>query len=1031
MYVPLHVHSPFSFLDGAASLRDLMERAAHCNCPAIALTDHNNLCGAVAFRREAERWGLKPLLGCEIDLEGGHHLVLLAMDEEGYANLCRLLTRAHLDSPRRQPRLRPEHLQGATEGLLALSGCRKGEIPSRILSGDLRGALEAARRYQSAFPGRFYLELEGCYLPGTRRLNDALWELAKFLRLPAVMTTNVHYAFPSQFPVHDILTCVRTLSRVDDVHPERKINAENYLKSPREMAELAREYPGVLQRTVEVAQRCQPLPVLGRLLTPHFPLPEGMGAEQMLRQLVYAGAREKYGRVTEKVRRRLERELEIICRLGYQEYFLVVWDLVRFARRKGIRHAGRGSAADSLVAYCLGITEVDALARGLLFERFLSLERAQKPDIDVDFDARYRDEVIRYAREKYGADRVAGVCTYNTFRARSAIRDLGKALGFPPQEIDRLAKRFSYVEADMIEEAVRRLPELRNGGLPLERYELLFELCSQVAGFPRHLGTHLGGIVIGPEPLEGVVPLQMAAKGITVCQFDKDYVEEVGLIKLDLLSLRTLSAVEDAVVAIRERHPQFDYQQIPLDDRETFRMINRGETVGVFQLESPAQRALQVRLGASDLEDIVASVALIRPGPIKGNMVEPFLARRHGRQEPRYLLPELEPILRKTYGVVLFQEQVIEIATTVAGFTPGEADRLRRAMTHHRSPEEMEELGRLFVEKARRRGVPEETAAAVFSHIKGYASYGFCEAHAAAFATTAFKTAYLLRHYPAEFFAALLSNQPMGYYPPRTLCVEAKRRGVRVLGPCVNRSGSRCQVEGRSVRLSLGYVRGVGPRTVQRILSCRPEGGFSSLEEFWRLTGVDGEAVPNLILCGAFDALDPHRRRLLRRWSILRSGGGREGEPWWREEVDGFRGPDFTPWEKICWEQEIVGIPLTDHFMACLRPRLACEGAVTAAEVQRCQPGQRVRVAGLPVRPHRPPTRSGRTVAFFTLEDETGLLEVTVFERNYHRYGHLLFGPQLLPLMVVGRVKKQGSRNFLVAEHLYALVPSGRRKSSC
>ncbi|MCL6580564.1 MAG: DNA polymerase III subunit alpha, partial [Firmicutes bacterium] len=670
-FAHLHFHSPFSFLDGAARLEEAIAVAAGAGHTALALTDHDNVSGAVRFTELALEAGLKPIVGAEVTLEGGRHLTLLARGPEGYATLCRLLTRAHLGSERRRPALAWSDLEGevgrdgeGAHGLFALSGCRRGEVPGHLLAGRREEALRAASRYVDLF-GRdgFALEVQRDFLPGGARVEAGLTELARRLGLRLVATNNVHHLTRGDFWVHDLLTCVRTLTTLEEVHPERRLNAENHLKSPAEMTALFADLPEAVRGTLEVAEACEPALRPGRRLHPAFPLPPGeRDAASFLRKVAFAGARERYGRLDGRVRERLEHELDIIFRLGFEDYFLLVWDLCRHARSRGIRFTGRGSAADSAVAFCLGITDVDAVARGLLFERFMSLERGEKPDIDIDFDARYRDEVAGYLVREYGQERVAAVATYNTFHARSAVRDLGRALGFLPEELDRLARRLPYARTSAIPEALARLPELRDSGIPFWKFERLFAAAEKVGGFPRHLGTHLGGVVVGREPLTEVTPLQMAAKGVVVCQFDKEDVEDLGLIKLDLLSLRTLSAVEDAARDLAAGE-SFDYDAIPPADPATMAMIRSGRTVGVFQLESPAQRALQSRLGASEFEDLVASVALIRPGPIKGNMVEPYVARRRGHEPVSYLHPALEPILRKTYGVVLFQEQVIEIAT--------------------------------------------------------------------------------------------------------------------------------------------------------------------------------------------------------------------------------------------------------------------------------------------------------------------------------------------------------------------------------
>ncbi|KKM08957.1 DNA polymerase [Clostridiales bacterium PH28_bin88] len=1044
-FVHLHVHSPFSFLDGASRIEDLVQAAAELGMPAMAVTDHSNASAAVQFHQAALAVGIKPIQGAEVTLEGGHHLVLLAQDAGGYANLCRVLTQAHLSHPRRQPRVSLEALPQCNRGLIALSGCRRGEVPALILQDRYREAEDAARKYMNIFgPGSFFLELQHLHLPGERTLNRRLAELAEHLNLEPVASNNVHYTRRHDFIIHDLLTCVRTLTRLKEVHPERRLNRENYLKSPEEMAVEFPEHPRALANTLAVAERCRPVLDFSRRLHPRFPLPPGTATENFLRDLVYRGAGERYRRLTPEVTARLEHELNIINRLGYADYFLLVWDLVNYARQERIRCAGRGSAADSAVAYCLYITEVDPIGRRLLFERFMSLERAEKPDIDIDFDARHRDRVANYLYQKYGADYVASVATYNTFHARGAVRDLGKAMDLPPDVTGRLSKLLPHIPADHIRTELERLPELRANPLPGGRdYQLLLDACAAVAGFPRFLGTHLGGLVVGREPLVTLTPLQEAAKGVVVTQFDKDDVEDLGLVKLDLLSLRTMSAIEDAVIHIREQAPDFDYEAIPLDDPGTYEMLGSGRTIGSFQLESPAQRALQARLGATGLEDVINSIALIRPGPIKGNMVEPFVARRQGLEPVTYLHPKLRPILEKTYGVVLFQEQVIEIATAIANFTPGEADRLRRVMTHARSHREMADIGQHFIAKAVENGVDPQVAETVFSYIRGYASYGFCEAHAAAFATTAYKTAYLVRHHPAEFFAALLSHQPMGYYPVNTLVVEARRRGVAVLPPDINKSRADFTVEGGAIRVSLRQVKGLSTPSIRSLLAAREERPFSSPADLCARTTLARDELENLIRCGALDKLHPHRRQMLwllpqvlaARCQISSFRGNEPGKKQKAESVSALQTvwdlppgltpppemPDFSEAEKRDQEYELLDMDVHRHYMSYLRERLNREGFLASSQLSTLKDGAPVRVAGLVIRPHRPPTKSGRTVVFLSLEDEFGLTDVTVFEHIYQRYGRFIFAVPSPPLAVEGRVSRRGNAVSVTAHRLWPL----------
>jgi error-prone DNA polymerase len=828
-FVSLHSHSPFSFLDGASRIEELVNRAAELDMPALAITDHDNLCGAVKFYKGARKAGIKPIQGVEITMEGGFHLTLLARSPRAYASLCSLLTRSHLDNPRGEPAAAFTGLKELKE-VIVLSGCRQGEINQLILQGQYKKACRRAREYLGIL-GRenFYIELQGGCLPGDSFINRRLYQLAQDLDIEMVASNNVHYACHQDFIIHDLLTCIRTLTRVQDIHPRRPLNGENYLKPTPEMKKLFAGYPKAVENTRRIAEECQRVFEDNQVHLPAYSERKGETSGQMLKRLVFEGARRRYGRINGRVRERLDREIEVIEKLGFADYFLVVADVARYARSRGIRYAGRGSAADSLVVYCLYISEVDSLARGLLFERFMSPERKGLPDIDIDFESAYRDEVIDYVYQRYGEERVARVATYNTFQARSAVRELGKALGVSEAELDPIAKRLPHTHADKLRQVLSTLPELKNSPLQEERFQLLLELSEKIAGFPRFLGTHLGGVVISDVPLLTLTPLQKSALGPIITQFDKDDVEELGLAKLDLLPLRTLGVISDAARYIKESGQVFDYGTIPLDDQASYEMINQGDTIGVFQLESPAQRALQSHFNARHMEDMVASMALIRPGPIKGNMVEPYIARRQGQEEVSYLHPRLKPILEKTYGVVLFQEQVIEIATAIAGFNPGEADRLRRVMTNARSEKVMQEIGAEFIEKAQKNGIDGDLAREIFACIRGYASYGFCEAHAAAFATTSFKTAYMLKHYPGEYYTAILNNQPMGFYPPYIICSEARRRGIAILGPDVNASESNFKTEGKkAIRVGLKQVRGISRNELRHIAEERSRGVFKS-----------------------------------------------------------------------------------------------------------------------------------------------------------------------------------------------------------
>lgn len=1015
MLAHLHVHSPYSFCDGAAAERELVAQAAAADVAALALTDHNGLSGAVRWWRLCRAAGIKPILGAEVTMEDGCHLTLLARDRSGYANLCRLLTHAHLDHERRQPRVSPSALERWADGLICLSGCRRSRLRLLLRRGKYEQAEQFARWLAGVFGReRLFIELQHDLYPGDRGELEELVELARAVGVGIVATNNVHYAVREQFAAHDVLVCIREHLSIDQPHAARPINAERWLKPAAEMDELFMAWPEALDSALRVAEMCEEYEIGGGEYAPRYPVGRGTNPAQMLRELAIGGARRRYGKVSEGLRRRLEHELAVIERMGFVDYFLIVWDVVEFARRRGIRHAGRGSCADSVVAYALGITNVDAYRRRLRFERFINPSRLNTlPDIDVDFDARRRDEVMEYVIGRYGPEHVAGVCTFQRFRARGALREVAKVFGIPEHVVEKVARVMPHLSAAALPEAISKLPELKRSGVEWGKLRLWVEMAARLDGLPRHIGTHLGGLVISAAPLTTLSPLQMAAKGIRIIGFDKEDVEELGLFKLDLLALRMLGAVDDTV-----RATGADYEHLPLDDSETFRMLQRGETVGAFQLESPAQRSLHQRLKPDNYEDIVASVALIRPGPVQANMVGPFVARRRGLEPVVFTDPRLERILGKTYGVVLFQEQVIELAMEIAGFSAAEADQLRRLMTHQRDREEMEGLAREFMRRALANGASRELAEMAFNAIRAFAGYGFCEGHAAAFGDIGYRTSYLLRHYPAQFYAALLNNQPMGFYPPHTLIVEARRRGVKVLPLDINESGVEYRAGEGWLRVGLKQVKGISQAEAEAIEQVREDGRFTSLCDFLGRVSVRRDTAERLILAGAFDSLWPNRKALV--WQLAMEVEA--GRPRGRLPVGGEARPpdidDFSVAEKVLGEWDVLGFSLTAHPMELMRDRLRRRGVVTAAQMRRARAGRRLAVAGIVIRPHRPPTRSGRTVIFLSLEDETGLADVTVFENIYHRYGPVLFSNGLL--LVKGKLERNHGL-AIVAEHIEPL----------
>lgn len=1092
-FVHLHVHSCFSLLEGAAPLEQLTETAAGLGMRALALTDHDGLYGAVRFHAAARSVGLKPIIGVELTVEpvagtlsGDTHLVVLAQDNEGYRNLCQLVTAArlrdcrrcgpfaaefqHLD--RKRPLLTQQQLQRHASHLIALSGCGRGEIAQWLQAGDTMRAEKVAQYYRGLFgPGDFYIELQHLLLPPPQQhLRYKLADLAYRLGLPMVATNDVHYVTPDYARVQDVLLCIRHNKSVDEKVPERKVNHEYWLKPPEEMGRLFADLPQALRTTEEIAERCNWELDLDRLHLPrfaleavdpkrcgHYPPPEpGEDSRWYLRRLCYAGARWRYGEISAEVGKRLEYELQVIEARNLSDYFLIVWDLVRFARSRGIRATGRGSAGDALVSYVLDITQADPLAHDLLFERFLNPERRGMPDIDVDFCSRRRDEVTAYVYERYGVDQVAAVCTLNTFRARAAVREVGKALGMDQAEIASLAKALPHMNATRLEEAARQLPELRDGPVDLRDKGLLLELCRQISGFPRHLSVHVGGLVIGAQPLTQLMPLEVAKKGIVIGAFDKDDIEALGLMKMDILGLRIHTAIADCLEHIATRTGrELDLESIPLDDAATFKLLRSTQTVGLFQLESPGQRNLLGRAQPREFEEIIANISLFRPGPVQADMIQPYLRRKHGLEPITYLHPALEPILRRTYGVIIYQEQVLQVAAAIAGFSLGQGDLLRRAMTSDRSPREMEALRAQFVEGAIGRGVDRYVANRIFDAIAGFAAYGFNKAHAACFGRIAYQTAYLKAHYPAEFLAGILSAQPMGFYPPRTIAEEAKRLGVRILPPCVNRSEQRFTVEsiapengqerpkpvsptgpkggkGLGIRYGLSFLHGMSEAAVASILRARAERPFSSLRDFCQRTNVPRPMVENLILAQAFAFTGKTPAELL--WSLAAMPAAEVAD---RRGYRGVQTLDFAEGEcldrllppldpetahgRVNLDLHLLGLSTGRHPFSFWRRELRQQGVVTSANIYRYRDGDRVRVAGIVVARARPPTRSGKTAVFISLEDETGLVDVACFEETYQRYGRIIVGSPVL--FVEGKLVRQGALDISVTAD--AVLPLG------
>jgi len=1008
-FVHLHVHSEYSLLDATCRVVELVGLAAERGMPALALTDHGVLSGTIKFYRAARKRGVKPILGCELYVSPGsrhvretvqgmpnyYHLVALAQDTTGWRNLLALVNKAHTEGFYYKPRVDLELLERYSEGLIALSACESGEVQKLLLQGKEKEAYEAAVRLSEIFPGRFYLELQDHGLERSRALIRKELEMAKKLGLPYVATADVHYISPDDREAHQVLINIQGGKRLGGPDA-RSFDGDGYhFLTEEEIRARFRELPEAVDRTLEVAERCELELSFGEQLLPNFPVPEGYSSPQeYLEHLAWEGAKERFGDpVPEEVKERLSYELSVIGRMGLAAYFLIVQDFVRHAREQGIPVGpGRGSAAGSLAAYVLGITQVDPLRWGLLFERFLNPDRISLPDIDIDFCIRGRDQVIRYAAERYGQDHLAQIGTFDRMASRSVVRDVARVLGLPYEKADRIAKKIPF--GMPLERALAQVPDLKDMEERDEEARRLFAIARRLEGLLRNASTHAAGVVISPQPLENYVPLLRLPDGQFVTQFDMHDLEALGLLKMDFLGLRNLTLLDDVRRLIEARvGVQVDLSKIPLDDGATFELIRSGRTTGVFQLESAGMRALIRRLEPTEFRELIAILALYRPGPLESGMAEDYIERKHGRQPITYPHPAVEDILAETYGLPIYQDQVMLMAQKLAGFSLAEADLLRKAMGK-KKPEVMAEMQARFIEGCVKNGIPEADAKAIFADIEKFARYGFAKAHAAAYAFITYWTAYFKAHYPTEFMAALLSSVQDNSDKVAAYIGECREMGIEVLPPDINESDVDFTPVGeRVIRFGLGAIKHVGRAAVEAIISARGQ-GFTGFFDFCQRIDperVNRETVECLIKAGAFDRFGPSRKGLL----SLVDEGLRLAQLARKERLTGqqsFFGAEelvpklpvgtdeFPRRELLRFEKELLGLYLSGHPLDEFEEKLQAMGVVPLAEVEGARGS--FRVAGRVKVAKVIPTNGGR-MAFLTLEDKTGEREVVVRSRLY------------------------------------------------
>jgi DNA polymerase-3 subunit alpha len=1052
-YVPLHLHTEYSLLDGSIKIDELAELASHYRMPAVAMTDHGNLFGAIEFYKKISKAGMKPVIGCEVYVapssrfekkgegaaESSFHLILLAKDNAGYRNLVTLVSKAYTEGFYYKPRIDKDLLTQYSGGLIGLSACLKGEVPYYVSREMIEKARQSALEYKNILgPENFYFEIQDNGLEAQEKANRKLVELAREVHINTVATNDCHYLRKEDARAHDILLCIQTGKTVSDTNRMRFESEEFYLKTADEMKRAFSELPEAVSATREIAERCNVEFRLGTSLLPSYGVEDGT-PETYLRKLAVEGLKEKFGEnAPEAYRNRLKTELDIINRMNYASYFLIVWDFIRYARKNGIPVGpGRGSAAGSLVAYCLGVTEIDPIRYNLLFERFLNPERISMPDIDVDFCKDRRGEVITYVANQYGHDHVAQIITFGTMAAKAAIRDVGRSLDVPYAEVDRIAKLIPGTLNITIDEALKSEPQLKElyDGNP--KVKEILDIARRLEGLCRHASTHAAGVVVSPEPLTEYAPLYKSpADGTITTQFDMGSVEAIGLLKFDFLGLKTLTVIEKTIGYIRANGGQLSLQSIPMDDAGTYRLLSSGQTTGVFQLESAGMRDILVRMQPNRFEDLIALVALYRPGPMA--WIDDFIKAKKGEAKITYEMPQLKEILDETYGIILYQEQVMMIANKIANFSMGQADILRRAMGKKKA-EEMEKQKEDFVNGAVKNGIPEKKARRLFEKMEPFARYGFNKSHSAAYAYIAYQTAYLKAHFPVEFMAATLSADTDNTDKIVKSIAECRKMSIDILPPDINESGQEFKVIGKAIRFGLEAVKGVGSAAIESILSVREKDGrFESIEDFlMRMDGkkVNKKVIESLVKAGAFDSFGMHRAKAFALLSEAANGDASLAGLFAQQSIFGEGTLSETQeWDEMTLlrhEKEALGFYITGHPLSRFREALISMKIKGMSELEENGDKGEVQVAGVVSSIKKIKTKGkSESMAYLTLEDEEGSIEAIVFPELYRNREDVLQKERLV--VIKGSIDRTEKGTKIVSREVTRLedliAESGRQK---
>jgi len=1065
-FVHLHVHTEYSLLDGAIRIDQMLDKSKKYRMDAVAITDHGNMFGAVDFYKKAERAGIKPIIGCEIYMAPGdrrdkspssdgspnaYHLILLVMNEGGYRNLSKLITLGHLEGFYYHPRIDMELLKKYNSGLIALSACLKGIVPYYIKSGRIEAARQKAEELSSVFDNdRFYLEVQANGLPEQTNINAALKEMSRDLSIPLIATNDCHYLNREDAEAHDVLLCIQTGKTIDDEKRLRFSANEFYFKSPSEMKHGLHGFEDAIDNTIQVARRCEYKMEFGQYKYPVFSVPEGRTLNEILSHGAQMGLERRLNEkeqeegplskeLTREYSDRLRFELQVIHKMGFSGYFLIVADFIEHARSRGIPVGpGRGSAAGSLAAFCLNITNIDPIKYGLLFERFLNPQRISMPDIDIDFCINGRDEVIRYVADKYGRDNVGQIITFGTMKARGVIRDVGRTLNIPLGEVDRIAKLVPEGPGVSLEKAIQEEPELKRLEQSDEQTKKLLTISRALEGLSRHASTHASGVVISDRPLVEYLPLFKGSHDEIMTQYTMDKIEQLGLIKFDFLGLKTLTVIKQALGLIEQTTGQkVIIDKIPLNDEATYRLVSEGKTTGVFQLESSGMKDLLRRLKPEVFEDIIALVALYRPGPLGSNMVDEFIKGKHGKLKINYFLPQLEPILKETYGVILYQEQVMRIAQILASYTLAEADELRAAIGKKKQKVMAKHKVR-FINGAKQNGVDSKTAGKLFMLIEKFGGYGFNKSHSAAYAMIAYQTAYLKAHYPVQFMAALLT-QDMGNQDKTIKNIaECKGMQIDILPPDVNESQADFSVVGGKIRFGLAAVKNVGLKAVESVIEERSKNGpFRDLADFCKRvenSKVNRRVLEGLILCGAFDFTGTYRSRLFaalddvlrfcginrdpNQLNIFGSLNFNNGENGGLLEL-----PNIDEWDekdKLRKEKEALGFYITGHPLDRYGKEIKQFATCSIDELSEQKDKSTVKIAGVVENLKMKRTKRGDKMAILNIEDLTGSTEVVVFPDVFSQTSPLLKCDD--PLFIKGSAEIGDSSAKIIAQEIATLA---------